>query len=188
MAGEVYVQNGNTAEAARYFEKAAALDPKDPRKRTAMALSHLQKGEQRGLARAGGGGGRRHRNPGGPGASLPMNVRQNKFDAALNAVASIEKKQPDKPLAHDLRGSVLPPNETSPARGGASSAHSHSIRPTTRRPRTWRELDLLEKKPDDATKRFEAILAKDPKNVQALLAIAELARSGAADRRTKSLR
>ena len=36
-----------------------------------------------------------------------MNVRQKKFDAALAAVAAIEKKQPDKPLAHDLRGSVL---------------------------------------------------------------------------------
>src|SRR6185295_888949 len=106
MAGEVYVQNGNAAEAAQYFEKAAALDPKDPRKRTAVALSHLQKGDQRGVAEleavaAEDTGIRADL------ALLAMNVRQKKFDAALAAVASIEKKQPDKPLPHDLRGSVL---------------------------------------------------------------------------------
>ncbi|MEO7401619.1 MAG: XrtA/PEP-CTERM system TPR-repeat protein PrsT, partial [Polaromonas sp.] len=42
-------------------------------------------------------------------------------------------------------------------------------------------LDMTDKKPDDARKRFEAVLSKDPKNGQALLALAELAaRSGAA--------
>jgi putative PEP-CTERM system TPR-repeat lipoprotein len=35
-------------------------------------------------------------------------------------------------------------------------------------------LDLVEKKPEDARKRFEAVLVKDPKNVQALLALAEM--------------
>ena len=40
-------------------------------------------------------------------------------------------------------------------------------------------LDLADKKPEDAKKRFDAVLAKDPKNVPALLALAELrARSG----------
>src|SRR6476469_9946214 len=35
-------------------------------------------------------------------------------------------------------------------------------------------LDLADKKPDDARKRFEGVLAKDPKNMRALLALAEL--------------
>ena len=40
-------------------------------------------------------------------------------------------------------------------------------------------LDLAARKPEDAKKRFDAVLAKDPKHVAALLAIAELrARSG----------
>ena len=42
-------------------------------------------------------------------------------------------------------------------------------------------MDMADKKPDDARRRFEAVLSKDPKNAQALLAIAELrARSGGA--------
>ena len=41
-------------------------------------------------------------------------------------------------------------------------------------------LDLADKKPQEAKKRFEAVLAKDPKQPQALLAMAELAaRTGA---------
>jgi len=36
-------------------------------------------------------------------------------------------------------------------------------------------LDLADKKPDEAKKRFEALLAKNPKNGQALLALAQLA-------------
>ncbi len=40
-------------------------------------------------------------------------------------------------------------------------------------------MDLADKKPDDAKKRFDAVLAKDPKNVPALLALAGLrAREG----------
>ena len=35
-------------------------------------------------------------------------------------------------------------------------------------------LDLVDKKPDDAKKRFEGVLEKDPKSVQALLGLAEL--------------
>ena len=40
-------------------------------------------------------------------ALVAANVRQRKFDAALAAVAALEKKQPDKPLPHNLRGAVL---------------------------------------------------------------------------------
>ena len=41
-------------------------------------------------------------------------------------------------------------------------------------------LDIAEKKPADARKRFEAVIAKDPKNEQALLALADvMARTGA---------
>jgi putative PEP-CTERM system TPR-repeat lipoprotein len=43
-------------------------------------------------------------------------------------------------------------------------------------------LDMTDKKPDDAKKRFDAVLAKDPKNSQAMVAVAELAaRSGASN-------
>jgi len=172
LAGEVYMQNGDGAAAAQYFEKAAGLDPKNSGKRTAAALSHLAMGEsERGRGeleavavedtgiRA-------------DLALVALNVRQKKFDAALAEVAKIEKKQPDKPLPHNLRGSVLL------AKSDVAGARRSFERALAIDPSYFpaaanlARLDLLDKKPEDATKRFDAILAKDPKNAQALLAVA----------------
>src|SRR5207249_11883736 len=45
LAGEVYMQNGQIAEAGRYFEKSAAVDPKTTGSRAAAALVHLAQGD-----------------------------------------------------------------------------------------------------------------------------------------------
>ena len=168
LAGEVYIQNGDAATAAQYFEKAAALDPKNTGKRTAVALSHLAKGERdRGLeelqAVAGEDTGIR-----ADLALVATNMQQKKFDAALAAVAAIEKKQPDKPLAHNLRGGVLL------AKGDVAGARRSFERALEIDPAylpaatNLARLDMRDKKPDDAKKRFEAVVAKDPKNSKAL--------------------
>ena len=39
-------------------------------------------------------------------ALIAPHTRQRKFDAALKAIDDLEKKQPDKPLPHNLRGAV----------------------------------------------------------------------------------
>ena len=180
FAGEVYMQNGDAATAARYFEKAAALDPKSSGKRTAVALAHMAKGDtERGLveleaAAADDSGIRADL------ALVATNVRQRKFDAALAAVAAIEKKQPDKPMPHDLRGTVLvAKRDFVGARRSFERAlavdpnYFPAVMNLTR-------LDVAERKPEDAKKRFDAVVAKDPKNAQALLALAGLrAQTGA---------
>ena len=179
LAGEVYAQNGDTAAAARYFEQAAALDPANTRKRAAVGLLHVQKGDsEQGLAElesaAAGDTGVR-----ADVAVVVVNLRQRKFDAALAAVDAIEKKQPDKPLSHNLRGAVLL------AKGDAAGARRSFERALALDPAYFpaaaslARLDLADKKPEDAKKRFEDVLAKEPKNAQALLAIAALrAQSG----------
>lgn len=174
LAGEVYMRNGDVEKAAVYFEKAAALDPKSVGKKTAVAISHLAKGDgERGLeeleAAAAEDTGIR--------ADLALvanNMRRRKFDAALAAIAAIEKKQPDKPLAHSLRGSALL------AKGDVAGARRSFERALQVDPvylpaaSSLARLDLRDKKPDDARKRFEAVLAKDPKSAKALLSIAIL--------------
>ena len=174
LAGEVYVQNGDVKTATEYFEKAAALDPKSISKRTAVALSHLAKGEsERGLEELEA----VSTEDTGIRADLALfatNMRQRKYDAALAVVAVIEKKQPDKPLPHSLRGAVLL------AKGDAPGARRSFERALEIDPQflpaatSLANLDVRDKKPDDAKKRFEAVLAKDPKNSKALLALAAL--------------
>jgi putative PEP-CTERM system TPR-repeat lipoprotein len=180
LAGEVYMQNGDTAKAEEYFSKAAKQDPKNTRARTSLALTHLASGrenaaftELQDIASS----------DSGITADLALisaQMRRKEFDKALSAIAALEKKQPGKPLADNLRGRVLlAKQDTAGAR--KSFEHSVSIDPTYfPSVASLAALDMAEKKPDDARKRFEAVLAKDPKNGQALLALAELrARAGA---------
>jgi putative PEP-CTERM system TPR-repeat lipoprotein len=172
LAGEVYVQNGDTAAAARYFDQAAKLDPKGTGKRAAAALLHFAKGEigisELEAAAAEDEGIRADL------ALFTINIRQRKFEQALAAVAAIEKKQPDKPLSHSLRGMVFA------AKGDMVGARKSFERALAVDPSYFpaiaylARLDVLDKKPEEATKRFEAVLAKDPKNAAAFLAIADL--------------
>jgi cellulose synthase operon protein C len=46
VAGEVYLQNGDIKKAEEYFTKASKLDPKDARKRTSLALTHMMDGRE----------------------------------------------------------------------------------------------------------------------------------------------
>jgi putative PEP-CTERM system TPR-repeat lipoprotein len=174
FAGEVYARNGESAKAARSFERAAALDPNSVTKRTAVALSHLAMGEEeRGLGEleavaAADTGVRADL------ALITTLARQKKFDGALNATAALEKKQTNKSFTHTLRGEILVAKGD--LRGAqASFQRALSIEPTNF-PATVHlaQLDLAAGKHAEAKGRFDALLANDPKNVNALLALAAL--------------
>jgi putative PEP-CTERM system TPR-repeat lipoprotein len=174
IAGEVYLRNGDAAAAADYFEKSAALDPKNPSKRLGVAISHLAEGEgERGVGEleavaAEDSGVRADL------ALVATNLRQKKFDAALAAVNSIEKKQPNTALPKHLRGVVLLAKRDVPG-ARKSFEEAVAIDPTYLPAiANLARLDVADKKPDAAKKRYESVLAKDPKNAQALLALAEL--------------
>jgi putative PEP-CTERM system TPR-repeat lipoprotein len=181
VAGEVYLQNGDVKQAQEYFEKATKQAPKDGRKRTALALTHLMGGsvdtafeELQDIAVS----------DTGTTADLALisaHLRRQEFDKALKAIDGLEKKQPDKPLAAFLRARTLL------AKRDMAGARKSFERALTIDPSYFpavaslAAIDMVDKKPDDAKKRFEAVLEKDPKNGQAWLALAELAaRSGAA--------
>ena len=174
MAGEVYARNGDAAKAAIYFEKAAALDPANSRKRTAVALSHMAMGEgERGFreleAVAAADTGIR--------ADLAMIAalaRERKFDAALNAIAALEKKQPNSAFTHVLRGEILAAKRNLPA-SRASFEKALTIEPANfSAAAQLARLDFADGKPEEAKKRFDTLLAQDPKNAKALLALAAL--------------
>jgi cellulose synthase operon protein C len=179
LAGEIYMQNGNVHKAEEYFSKASALDPTNASKQTKVALSHLAEGKADTalieLERIAGVD---------SGATADMAliaaaIKQKDFKKVAKAIDGLEKKQPNNPLVHTLRGTVLL------ARGDASAGRKSlekalSISPTYfPAAASLAALDLNDKKPDDAKRRFDGILAVDPKNVQAMLALAELkARTG----------
>ena len=174
LAGDVYMQNGEIKMAEDFFSRAAKVDPKNARNRTSLALAHMQLGqvdqafadlEQIAATDEG---------VTADMALISAALRQRQADKALSAIARLEKKQPNSPVVFNLRGNTLA------AKGDVKGARENFERALGLNAAYFpaaaslARLDLSEKKPDDARKRFESVLAKDPKNVAAMMAIAEL--------------
>ena len=174
LAGEVFMQNGDAEKAGTYFTKAAVLDPENKAKRTSVALTHLAKGETDTAYRELEEIASLDTGVNADMALIASQLRARKFDQALKAIDGLEKKQPDNPLAHNLRGTALL------GKGDLAGARKSFEKALTINAAYFpaaaslANLDLADKKPDEAKKRFEGVVAKDPKNVQALLALAEL--------------
>ena len=186
LAGEVYLQNGDIKRAEEYLAKALKLDPADARKRTALAVAHLASGQTGALDElqtiAG--------SDSGVTADLALisaSLRKKDFDKALAAIDRLEAKQPDKPLAANLRGRVYL------ARSDTTSARKSFERALVIDPNYFAAvaslagLDVAEKRPADAKKRFESLLESNPKNSQALVALAQLQQADDADKSKAAL-
>ncbi|MFI5445897.1 XrtA/PEP-CTERM system TPR-repeat protein PrsT [Polaromonas sp. UC242_47] len=180
LAGEVYLQNGDVKQAAEYFTKASQQNPKDGRNRTSLALTHLMGGqvdvalgELQDIAMSDTG-------TTADFALISVHLKRQEFDQALKAIDGLEKKQPGKPLAAQLRATTL--LEKQDRAGARKSFEQALIIDPSYFPAvvSLASMDMADNKPEDAKKRFESVLSKDPKNSQAFLALAELAaRSGA---------
>jgi putative PEP-CTERM system TPR-repeat lipoprotein len=175
IAGEAALKTNDAEAATRYFEEASRLDPKDPRKRTGLAMAQLATGDRDkaidGLEAA----------VQLDGASLRTDIalvsalmRDRKFDEALKAVDRMDQRAPDSPVPAGLRGAVLGAMGDEP---GARKAFELALQ---REPKYFAaaanlaNLDLRANRPDDARKRYEAVLAADPRNAQARVALAVL--------------
>lgn len=175
VAGQAYMVHGDQERAQRYFAKASELDPKDPLKRTSLAVSKLAAGqtdagfsELQDIAAS----------DTGVVADMAMiNVlaRQGKLDEALKAIEQLQKKRPpEDPIPSHLRAQVLMKKGDA---AGARKALEHSLEVS---PDFFpaigalSELDLAQKQPEAAQKRFEALLARKPDSVQAVLGLARV--------------
>lgn len=180
LQAQAHLQAGDVAAAEAAYRKAAQLNPDDKRSRTALAVSKVLRGdadagvtELQSLAGA----------DAGITADLPLIgalVRRKDYDGALKAIDALEKKQPGKPTAANLRARVHY------MRGRpdlAVKAFEDALRiqpsfyPATLALVT---LALKDNKPDEARRLLDSALAADPRNIQALVAMASLkARAGA---------
>lgn len=178
LAGEVYIQMGDFDKANEYFSKASMLTPNNAALHTALAISKIAQGdnehaiaELKAAIDLDGDSTR-------AGILLVMtHIRLKEFDKALDAVQMLEKEQPNNPLFQNLKGGVYLGKEDTPsARASfnkALSIQADYFPAVTNLAR----LDMKENNPEAAKRRFEAILEKDKKNLQAMYALANLALS-----------
>lgn len=174
IAGQVFIQNGQIEKAGQYFSKASALDPKNAGKRTSLAMVNLAKGDAEGAFRDLEQVAAADSSNKADLALIAAHLQRREFDQALKAVSLLEKKQPDQPLTHNLRGTaLLGKRDAAGARKSFEKALSldPAYFPAAA---NLARLDITDKKPEEAKKRFESVLAKDPKSTQAYLALAEI--------------
>jgi cellulose synthase operon protein C len=175
VAGEAYLAIGDISKAAQYFAQTAELDPKNAAARTRLGQMRFAEGDTDGAVRDLEAASAMDANASQADLALIANLlRQNQLDQALVAVGRLEQKQPNSPLVYNLKGLVyLSKRDNVTARTNFERALQ--IQPDYLPAiGNLAQLDRLEKKPDVARKRYEAVLDKEPKNEQALLGLAGL--------------
>lgn len=177
LAGEAHLQVGDVPRANEAFKRATKASPQDPRVRAASAMAQISYGVDTGravveleaLAAA---------DPKSSRADVALiagKLQQRDLAGALKAIDALKKKQPDGPLADLLQGRVLALKGDT---AGARAAFEASLRKTPAyypAVASLATLDMAAKRPDEARKRFEALIQADPRHFRAHLALAEIA-------------
>jgi putative PEP-CTERM system TPR-repeat lipoprotein len=175
LAGEIALARKQFAEANRHFEKAAALQPENAGIRTQLAKARLGQGDPRALDDLRAASAMDATWQGADSALILDQIRNRQFDAALQSIATLEKKAPDSPQPWNFRGLVYLSQQDFPkARENFEKALKldPAYLPATA---NLAELDLHDNKPEAAKARFESVLKADKSNLDAMLGLAGLA-------------
>jgi putative PEP-CTERM system TPR-repeat lipoprotein len=175
VQGNLALRNRDYAEARRSLEKAAALRPDQPKLLTELAASQMASGDEAAaivsLERAAA------LDKSGSGADLLLiqaHIKSKRHDAALKVIDRLEKKDPQSPLASNMRGAVAA------GKGDLAQARTHFTRALQLQPAylpaasNLARLDLQAKDYKSARQRFEAVLKQDPKNANAWISLAQI--------------
>ena len=162
LAAQAHLQSGEIEEAEKAFAQAAKLNPDDTRSKTAVAVTQVLQGETdaglsalQALAS----------DDKDATADLPLIatlVRKKDYAGALKAIDALEKKQPDTPVAANLRARVLLLRGD---RAGAVKAFEQALKiqpsffPAAN---ALALLALADKKPVEAKKYLDDVLKADP--------------------------
>jgi len=176
MMGQSHMRTQNYSKAVDYFQKASDLAPHSAKLHMAVGLNRLGIGENaRAIAeleRAAS----IDTNGTEAGTLLVMMYLSNKdYDKALVAANAMEKQHQKNPLAHNLKGGVfLAKQDTASARASflQALALDSGYLPALD---NLAQLDMLEKKPEQAMQRYEDALAKNKKNTGLMTALSKLA-------------
>lgn len=176
LAGEAYAASGDNLKAQAYFAKAAQLEPANTQIKTRQAANQLAMGN-RGVALAElEAAANLSTKPSEADINLILlHLRGNEFDAALQAVAKLEKKSPNSALVQNFRGAALWGKQD---KLGARKAWEQAL---VFDPKYFpaaanlARMDIQENKPKVAQQRFMKILNIDKNNTAAMVALADLA-------------
>lgn len=176
LAGEAHLRSDDPSAAGAIFEKAADLVPASAALRTKVGLSLLAAGEETEgiteLKASSAMGGKDYR------ADIALAyyfLAEKQFDKALAAIAVLEKKLPDSPGTHNVKGMAFA------GKGDYVQARKNFERALALKPDLTSAairlaaMDVREKNLPAARSRYQTILDKDRNSIPAMLGLAELA-------------
>ncbi|TMH01394.1 MAG: PEP-CTERM system TPR-repeat protein PrsT, partial [Betaproteobacteria bacterium] len=174
-AGEAYLAAGNLAKAGEVYERASKLDKGSEQTKMRLAQVRFAAGDTtraigdlQSLSDADASHYQADL------ALITAHLRKREFDKALAAANGLEKKQPGNPLTYRTKGMVYVTMRDF-KNGRAAFEKALQIQPTDfAAAHSLALLDVQERQEDNARKRYEQMLAKDPKNEDLLLAMVEL--------------
>lgn len=174
IAGEVALAKRDFAKAAAHFEAAAEINPESAAIRTELGIARLAQGDSRAIADLQDAAAMDGSSTRADTLIIVNHLKQKQFDAALERIAALEKKQPQSPLAPNYRGvAYLGKQDAAKARNSFEQALKLDPKffPAAA---NLAQLDLAEGQATKARSRFENILKADSEHLQAMLAMAEL--------------
>lgn len=177
LAGQVYLANGDYEAAERYLEQAARGQPDDANARLRLGVARMAGGDAQGGFADFSAASQLDQSAIDADLSLiSAHMRRGEIEAAEQALATAERKQPDNPLVHNVRGGVmLAKGDRDAARAAFERALSLNADYLVAIQNLVR-LDLMEGKAQAAVARMRALVERNPRNVEAQLALADVQR------------
>ncbi len=174
LAGQVYAMNGDFTRSEEYFGRAAKADPNNAQYRTRLGVSRLAGGEaDRAFQDLEAASALDSDSIQADVTLIMAHLRRNETAKAMSAVETLEKKKPNDPITHNMKGGVLLVLKDA---AGARKAFEKALElkadflPALS---NLARLDIQDKQLDVARKRYEGFLAKNPNHAQAYLQYAE---------------
>ena len=178
LTGEAHLLSGDPTRAEEFFKRALQMTPDAVNVRTALALTRIAKGNvEAGLGELESASTADRNSTSADLALISTLMRRNDVSAALKAVDRLQDKLPGKASPHHLRGQLLT-QQRDLAGARKSFEQALSIDPNFY-PATSAlvALDMSEQNPDAARQRYQDLLAREPGNTRAMVALALLMRA-----------
>lgn len=183
IMGEAHLVNRDYTKAMEYVERAAKLSPTTPAIKNQQAAIHIARRETDQAISALEKATNLTDQPRRADMSLILlQLGKGDFDRAQQAIAILDKKLPNNPVTHNLRAAAYLGKKDYPA-ARKSLEKALALDPKFfSAAANLARLDLKEGNPDAARGRYLKLLEADKRNVQAMLALADLAASNALEK------
>lgn len=177
VLGQAYMAVGDHVRATEYLDRATEINPKSAQLRASLGVSRLASGDKQGVLDLEAASALDSSQYGADLMLVMAHIAKKEWEQALQALATLEQKQPDNPVTYNLKGGVYVNKQDY---GNARKAYEKAV---ALKPDFFpalinlARLDLKDNKPEVARKRFEQVLAKDAKSVAAMVALANIEQS-----------